>query len=668
VEQTKSHNLLAFVGVIALAGCAAMIAIYLIVQFQARANRAHEAETILARVDIMFDRQHSRLERALFERDEDDLPVYRERRAQEEALLGSLLDKHSDHDLLQLSSAYSSYWQAVDESIRSLELGRTEAAMASFDEVIEPLAEEVQTAMDTSEAHLITRAHSAERAATRGTIGVTLAAAATVAVLWFLYWRATTRARIADVQKHAIEENEARFRSLIQNSASVITVPNLEGLIQYQSQQVDQVLCHSPTDLLHSRFVDIVHPDDAGAFEALLGKLQRLPNSKGALECRLHSGDGRWVQCEIIAQNLQRDAHVRGIVLSSRDITERKALEAQLERKALQDPLTGLPNRALFRDRVVHTLAQPLRAERCNALLFLDLDDFKNVNDSLGHAAGDQVLLEVGERLEGCVRLRDTVARFGGDEFALLLERISEEEALVTAQRILDTMRRPFQIGERLITSSVSIGIVFSRSVEDEPDSLIRDADTAMYTAKARGKGRYEVFNPAMHAAVLERLDIEAEMRAGIDKGEFVIFYQPLVDFSTRKIVGVEALLRWLHPSRGILLPKSFMSVAEETGLIIPLGEWVLTTASKEARAWQLQHLMDPPLFLSVNVSGKQLQQDNLIEVTAKALTDSSLPPESLILEITESILAESTEAMIRRLKALRALRVKLAIDDFGTG
>ena len=346
---------------------------------------------------------------------------------------------------------------------------------------------------------------------------------------------------------------------------------------------------------------------------------------------------------------------------------ENRSLEAKLVHQAFHDSLTGLANRALFRDRAEHALARKGRGEQV-AVLLLDLDDFKSVNDSLGHGEGDLLLERVAERLLKATRGCDTVARIGGDEFAVLLEGWQDEsDVLAVVRRIADELRAPLRLQGRELSVAASIGVAYARAAE-RVDEILRNADVAMYRAKDDGKGRHAVFAPEMYTALLDRLELEADLRLAMDRGEFRVLYQPIVELEGGAITGVEALVRWLQPGKETMPTASFIPVAEETGLIVPLGRWVLREACRQGRAWQLASPARIAPTMSVNVSARQLTDPNFAGDVASALVDTQFPADRLILEITESVLMSNSTAAIERLHELKALGVRLAIDDFGTG
>jgi len=337
----------------------------------------------------------------------------------------------------------------------------------------------------------------------------------------------------------------------------------------------------------------------------------------------------------------------------------------QMVHQALHDALTGLPNRALFGDRLGHAVQRAERAGTEVAVLFLDLDRFKTVNDSLGHAAGDELLCAVAERIGVCMRSADTAARLGGDEFAVLLEDLtSSSEAVRVAQRIIDALREPIVVAGREVFASASVGVATG---DRDADDLLRQADVAMYRAKAEGKGRFALYEDGMQAAVLERLELEADLQRAMERQELVLFYQPIMALNSGAMAGVEALIRWRHPERGMVTPMAFIPLAEETGLIVELGRFVLLEACRQAAAWRAAGA-PASLTMNVNLSGRQLEDPQLLDDVAAALRETGVEPGTLVLEITETVLMGDTEATIERLRALRALGVRLAVDDFGTG
>lgn len=365
-----------------------------------------------------------------------------------------------------------------------------------------------------------------------------------------------------------------------------------------------------------------------------------------------------------------------GRVWSFTDITARKAAESRLAHQAFHDPLTGLPNRVLFLDRLERALARARRHNQFIAVLFLDLDRFKIINDSLGHEAGDQLLIAVGQRLRERMRPEDTAARLGGDEFTVLLEDIEDVHAAArVAERIAEDLRAPFQLGTREVFTTSSIGIALSNGTGHSPDDVMRDADAAMYLAKSRGKAHYEVFDQTLTSRALENLELENDLRRALNRGEFELFFQPIVNLLTNTVTGHEALLRWRHPTRGLIAPADFIPIAEETGLIVPIGSWVLREACSQCKAWNDAAALAPqgqeretPICISVNLSARQFEQPDLVADVAATLRETQIPPHQLCLEITESAVMQDIDAALSTLQALKTLGVGLAIDDFGTG
>lgn len=412
-----------------------------------------------------------------------------------------------------------------------------------------------------------------------------------------------------------------------------------------------------------------VHAADVERVRAMLEAHLQGRSDHFESEHRMLCRDGtyRWVLSRGIAV---RDGAGKAhrVAGSMTDVSLRKSAEEKLLHEAIHDVLTGLPNRALFMDLLARSVARSKRRKGyLFAVLFLDLDRFKIINDSLGHLVGDQLLVGIARRLEKCLRPEDTVARLGGDEFTVLLEDINDvSDPTRVAERVHKELESPFHVGGHVVYTSVSIGIALSGAGYEAPDQILRDADTAMYRAKALGKARHEVFDTGMHARAVALLQLETDLRRAIERGEFQLHYQPIVTLVGGRIVGFEALVRWLHPQRGLLPPSEFVTVAEETGLMLPIGQWVLEEACRTARAWSDQFRQ--PLVIAVNLSNRQFAQPDLPEQVSAVLRDAGLPPGRLKLEITESVIMEHGEAVTRTLHRLRDLGVELYVDDFGTG
>ncbi len=466
----------------------------------------------------------------------------------------------------------------------------------------------------------------------------------------------------------AVRASEERFRSLVQNASDLITVIDPDTTIRYQSPAIRRVLGYEAETALGRRLADFVHPDDAARLLTSLGDLMAKPDSVMSGEGRVRDADGQWRYLEVTGTDQRHNQAIRGLVLNVRDVSERKRLEEQLRRQALEDPLTGLANRTRFADRLEHALQRAERSGEAVAVMFMDLDNFKGINDGLGHAAGDNVLREIGERMKPCVRPADTVARLGGDEFAVLLEHVaSPADAAAVADRIFEGLVAPITVEGREIFVRASIGIATSAGNPNyTADRLLRDADIAMYAAKSQGKGCHRIFEPRMQLSMIARLELLSELPGAFSRGEFVLHYQPIFRLGTEDVVAVEALVRWRHPRRGLIPPRDFLPLAEESGAILDVGAWVLREACCEAASWRSASGNAPSI--SVNVSVKQLQAPNFVRDVESALAAARIDPASLILEVTESVMMQDVESTLKRLHELKALGVRLAIDDFGTG
>ena len=418
-------------------------------------------------------------------------------------------------------------------------------------------------------------------------------------------------------------------------------------------------------------WLDRIHPDDRPPFRRHLDAHLAGDAEQLEFEHRMRDAAGEYIWV------LARGVVVRGddgkpyrMAGSQTDITARKRAEHQLQHDALHDGLTGLANRVLFMDRLACALADlQRRATPHFAVLFFDLDRFKNVNDSLGHTLGDKLLVGIARRLEHFLRPGDTVARLGGDEFAILLHRVETAGgAIHVADRIQEILNMNFSIDGHEVFVTASIGIAHSATGYLNPEEILRDADIAMYRAKAGGKARYEIFDRDMHQSAVALLKLETELRQGVQREDFVMHYQPIVSLDHGCIVGFEGLVRWQHPERGLVSPTQFIAVAEETGLIVPLGWWVLRESCQQTREWQIRFPGEPPLWISVNMSGKLFMKKKMVDHLMSILEETSLEPSNLRIEVTENVIMDHADVAIRNLMELRALGVQLSIDDFGTG
>ena len=471
------------------------------------------------------------------------------------------------------------------------------------------------------------------------------------------------RARTAELRS-----NEERFRSLVQHSSDVVTIVDREGIIRYQSPSVTTVFGYDPAPLVDTPLWNLVLPQDRALLAEVFAQVSAKPAATKRAEFELRHADGAWRRCEATVTNLLHVPSVAGLVLNASDITTRKFLEDQLVHQAFHDSLTTLANRALVHDRLQQALIRARRSARSVAVLYCDLDNFKAINDTLGHTMGDRLLVKVAERLLTCVRPTDTVARLGGDEFAILLEDATgETEAFAVATRIQEALRAPIALDGRDVFVSASAGIAVSNDEDDTADSLISEADMAMYRAKARGVGGYERFHVAMRPTA-DAIDLDTDLHHALARDELVVYYQPIIALETGRVAGMEALLRWKHPARGIVSPDDFIPMAERSGLILDIGRWVLEQACAQTAELQRGGLLDPHAFVSVNLSGRHVQSPGLVADVTRALDASELPPANLLLEMTESVLIEHSGDTLETLKQLKRRGPRLAIDDFGTG
>jgi diguanylate cyclase (GGDEF)-like protein/PAS domain S-box-containing protein len=459
--------------------------------------------------------------------------------------------------------------------------------------------------------------------------------------------------RIAD-RTSELQDRRQRYKALIEQSSESLAILEADSTVRYQSESVERIFGYPASYFVGRRFVEMMGRKVGGRVRAAIDEVLPTPYAVTVFEVMVRHGDGQWRQAEMTVTNLMDDPVVHGLVFNTRDIGEAAELQDRLRHEAYHDALTGLANRALFRERLAVAAA-----DGTPSILFLDLDGFKEVNDSLGHAAGDELLVQLAVRLRDRVPSPCTVARLGGDEFALIApDLVGAEQLAVT---ILDDLETPFQVGARELHVGAAIGIASAVDASDI-EQLQRNADLAMYRAKDAGGGVYATYDPDMHDALIRRLSLAADLRLALQRDELVLHYQPTVCLHTGSIVGFEALVRWQHPTLGMIPPLEFIGVAESTGLIVPLGRWVLTEACRQAVAW------GRPLKMAVNVSVRQFDSGDLARTVAEVLAFTGMPADRLCLEMTESVLLTDTDENLSRLVSLKAVGVQLAMDDFGTG
>jgi diguanylate cyclase (GGDEF)-like protein/PAS domain S-box-containing protein len=492
-------------------------------------------------------------------------------------------------------------------------------------------------------------------------------------VLIFVVRMAGATSAQKEAAESSLRTSGERFRSLVQNSSDTTLVLGPAGVIVYASPATRSLLGREPGELLGRRASDLVHPDDRARVEPQLGELLRAAATIDPLQFRILNRDGSWRHAEAVITDMRDRPSVGGYVVNVRDITDRKEAEEKLAHQALHDPLTGLPNRLLLVDRLRNAIARGLRHDGPPpVVMFLDLDRFKLVNDSLGHGAGDELLMCVADRLRAVVRTTDTLSRFGGDEFVILCEGMASQDAVMAlAERAMTAIDEPFVINGERFHIAVSIGVAFVDDDGPSPEELLGDADYAMYLAKARsGQGRVQLFDQATRAVARQRVHTETALARALERDELVVFYQPIVETASRRWVGMEALLRWQHPTRGLLAPAAFLDVAEQTGLIVPIGTWVLSEACAQVQRWNSTLPASEHLAVSVNLSGRQLTEPDLAHTIAGSLQAAGIDPHALrlVLEVTETLLPADEDEARRRLIELHELGIQLAIDDFGTG
>lgn len=467
--------------------------------------------------------------------------------------------------------------------------------------------------------------------------------------------------------ERALRSSDERFRSMIRSVSDVIMILSEDGTIQYASPAVETLWGSKVESLLGQPILSRIHSDDSDEMDNLIKKLLKQPQETLTGVVRLHHSQGHWRYFEVILTNQLNDPAVGGIVSTYHDITERKMYEQELTNLAYRDSLTGLANRAFFGERLKQALSRADMYRRSVAVIFFDLDNFKIINDSLGHDWGDKVLREVAVRVHSLLRQDDLAARFGGDEFTILLEDVrGVEDVIALVNRLMDVVREPIPLKGHEVYIGCSMGIAISTPNEDSTEDLLRRADLAMYAAKGNGKGSYAVFDAQMNITAMQRLELEADLRQALKRKELRIYYQPIVSLENGRIVEVEALLHWDHPRIGLIAPSEMIPLAKETGLIVDLGQWVLKEACCQVRAWQEKFAGSPSFGLDINLSSRQIRHSALIDEIQMALQESHLPPSSLMLECSEASLVNDPTMSIARMKKIKDFGSRTALDNIG--
>jgi diguanylate cyclase (GGDEF)-like protein/PAS domain S-box-containing protein len=579
-------------------------------------------------------------------------------------------------DVRVLHATFHRYQSALRKEFALLSAGHRQEARELDEAQVDPaFGRLLPTIRQTVKIYSRAAANSESRS--RRTIMAVIAfAAIALGMLFALLERARRRVARVTAARESRREREQYFASLLRNSSDVVLVVGPDGKIRSVTEPIAQMAGWTPDELSGRPVSELVVAEDPDwEWSDMVDH-----GDSEALQLHLRHPDGGLQAVEMLVNDRREDPSVDGVILNVRDVSERVALESRLRHLAFHDPLTGLPNRTLLEERLEHALTAAPRRQTGLAVAFLDIDDFKLVNDSLGHAAGDHLLQVVAERLGDCLREGDSVARLSGDEFAILVEDLSEAHVAVDmAERVFQSLEPAISVAGKDIYVHASMGIAIADAdaaaataaaadCHERSLELLRNADVAMYAAKAHGKNRFEIFDHVMHKAAFERLDRKVKLQLALEREEFELHYQPIMVLKEQRIAGVEALVRWRDPDRGLVPPLDFIPLAEETNLIIPLGGWVLRTACRQLKAWQQRFGAGAPGYVSVNVAGAQLQHAAFLDEVRSALKETGLAPESLMLELTESSLIADSERNAGRLQELRQIGVRLAIDDFGTG
>jgi diguanylate cyclase (GGDEF)-like protein/PAS domain S-box-containing protein len=640
-----------------------------------QADEAYANQLPLNQISVLT-RQINSLKLTALQRQDVTPGVETERRSARttlrEATLAAQLHTHHTAALEEVWPAFDSYIMSADRQWLLIQVGNfDEGKQAEFQAVgsqFDLMQHHVQVAIEAEDKW----AQDAALKARYELLAAAVLAATAVLMLFLRLQKQEHLGQLQETERNVLRQSEERFRALTEQSTDIILIADPSGRIKYASPSVHAVLAVHGDSLVGTNMSDLVHSHDiaktmsAGSRSVANGPS---PEQNRIVEVRLRHADGGWLHFECVVRDLIQHKNIGGIVYNARDITERKYAQEELVFNATHDVLTGLPNRVLFLGRLQSVVDQMKRHPHlAAAVLFVDIDDFKIVNDCYGHAVGDAFIKEVSSRLRACIRGDGTVARMGGDEFTVLVEDISDpSDAIRVAERIQSALRQPLLLDGLEIFKSASIGIALT-SQGTSAEAVLQNADIAMYRAKDKGKACSEIFDRAMHEQVLERLGLEAKLRHALENKELSLHYQPIVAVDTGVVQGFEALLRWQLPDSSSIPPGIFVPVAEQSGLIVPISVWVLRTACFEAAKWQQRYPAQPPLYVSINISAKHFSHSGFVRHLRDALEESSVDPQCITIELTESLAMSDVAGTSETMSQLRSLGVSLSIDDFGTG
>jgi diguanylate cyclase (GGDEF)-like protein/PAS domain S-box-containing protein len=634
-------------------------------------GEARSAQVILKQIVVLTRKINTLTLTALQEQSltpETETEMQVTRQALSQAVLAAHL--HAYH-----TSGLQKVWPVLDNYIVSAGRQWTLIQVGDFDEAKQVDFQEVRPQLDSMQRQVQIGVEGEDKwaqavalRARNELLAATILAAAALLILFLRLQRQEHISQLEETERNTVRESEERFRALTEQSTDIIFIADPSGQIKYASPSVHTVLALHGDSLIGTNVSDLVHPDDFA--KTVSTETRSVAYSQNPIdEFRLRHADGRWLHFECVVRDLVQHRNIGGIVYNVRDITERKHAQEKLLFSATHDALTGLPNRTLFLGRLQSVVDRRKRhPHQAAAVLFIDIDDFKVVNDCYGHAIGDLLIREVSNRLRACMRSDGTIARMGGDEFTVLVEDVTDpSDPIRVAERIQSSFARAFLLEGLEVFKSASIGIALT-SPETSAEAVLQNADIAMYRAKDQGKACFELFDRTMHEQVKSRLLLEAKLRHALQNEELTLHYQPIVALDTLAVQGFEALLRWQPSGSNWIPPSTFVPVAEQCGLIVPISAWVLKMACLEAAGWRSRYASDPPLYVSINISSKHFSHAGFIGHVKDALEESAVDPQCVTIELTESLAMDDVAATAQTMAQLRTLGVKLSIDDFGTG